>query len=645
MKLLDLYYRAFKRFRNHTLEDSTSSKLRKLIVQSNHSLESFEAKTYECIIEEDWLDNIEEGLIYIEKAIREDRQFIRTEGEVVPIEKVKKVSKASVEHLSRHSDLITRAPKDKGNIIPEKLYVVEKLSDYLVYENRFLYLLLCYLKDFIQIRLDKIRDKTTTYQSSLTMNKQVKANQRHIDYKLDYAEVYRNAPFLTDRYKAIPYINRVETIYEMTVSFLNMPLMKEVSKAPMIKPPVVKTNVLRMNPNFRAALALYDYVTSYTKDGYVINEVIKNYKPLPFEFSDELSETIMLTSSLSFMRGNDIKRYLEERYEEKEKLEQQAVEKKILDEIKRLKKRIVEMNEDPSEYILKLEKRNNQLEKTSVELIKQQDINQKLSLEVENLHQEKAVFESEIVRLNQDIHSKIDEIDTLNQKYYDDMLSSERIHEEELNTQKEAHRNYIIELMNTFNAEKIQIKEKHQEEIHEIRSEHQMEKEKLLNIYRDEISNLKVNHEQEIQSINNQHASVVNQFELLKQAFIDEIESTQAQVDLLKNQMIEMTNMYQKELQDQAKTIEELNEQIKYQNARYLGLKAQQGLLSDCDSFTTKEKFLQLELEMQAYKKLFKEEWKKTKAQIRSEVKRKTNIKNDKSLEEVESTEDENHLD
>ena len=176
---------------------------------------------YTCDIDIEWIENIEEGLIYVEKAIREDRQFIRTEGEVVPIEKVKRVSKASVEHLSRHSDLITRAPKDMNHIIPDKLYVVEKLSDYLVYENRFLYMLLCYLKDFIQMRLDKIRDKTTTYQSEMFMDKSVEANQRQLKYALNYSDVYKNDPFLVDEYKKIKYVDRLETIYAMVVSFFS----------------------------------------------------------------------------------------------------------------------------------------------------------------------------------------------------------------------------------------------------------------------------------------------------------------------------------------------------------------------------------------------------------------------------------------
>ena len=57
------------------------------------------------------LDVIEESghtINEVCKAIKMERQFIRSQGEVVDIEKVKIVSRDSVEHLARHSNMITR---------------------------------------------------------------------------------------------------------------------------------------------------------------------------------------------------------------------------------------------------------------------------------------------------------------------------------------------------------------------------------------------------------------------------------------------------------------------------------------------------------------------------------------------------------
>ena len=134
MRRLDCYYRGFKDYRRATADRTGCMKDRKRIADSNREQDKLESIKYLCKIKEDWVAAIEEGLVYVEKAVAEERQFIRTNGEVVPIEKVKKISKDSVEHLERHSDMITHVPENEDDLlVPDELYMVEKLSDYAVY--------------------------------------------------------------------------------------------------------------------------------------------------------------------------------------------------------------------------------------------------------------------------------------------------------------------------------------------------------------------------------------------------------------------------------------------------------------------------------------------------------------------------------
>ena len=158
MNQLNLYYRAFKDYRKHTKKDKLCIKQRQRIKEYSNEFDKLETIRTVCKVDEKWVEQIEIGLPFVEKAIAEERQFIKNEGEVLDIEKVKRVSKDSVEHLAKHSDLITHVPKDGGDIIPDKIYMVERLSDYAVYENRFIYMLLCYVRDFIDSRLKKIKE-------------------------------------------------------------------------------------------------------------------------------------------------------------------------------------------------------------------------------------------------------------------------------------------------------------------------------------------------------------------------------------------------------------------------------------------------------------------------------------------------------
>lgn len=606
MKLMELYFQAFRALRKHTKDDENSKKLRSAIIHSNHESEIFTTIKYECNIDVDWVENIEEGLRFVEKAINEDRQFIRTEGEVVPIEKVKRVSKSSIDHLSRHSNYITRIQKDRPNdIIPEKLYIVEKLSDYLVYENRFLYLLLTYTKDFVEIRLNKIKDKTTTYQSSISIDKDIEETSRNIKYKLEYSDLYKNDPFLLQKFKEIPLVNRVETVYAITVSLLSTPLMKACAKAPTLKPPVVKTNVLRMNQNFKAALKLYDYLTAYRGEGYEINEVEHVEQPFSNIMDDEIAETIELTSVIGYMSGNDIREMFEKKVALKEQKEEEELDQRIKDEIARLKKRIVELNEDPAEYILKLEKRNAKLEKTSNHLKEEKQKNADLEIKISDLINTRFDLERTINDLNNTISNKDLEMDSMNQKYFDDMTEAEEVHQKEIASLNEEH---------VLHVEKVQ-------------REEDQKREKMLEVFNFEKEEMEDAFEKEKQYM-------VEKYDLRAQmsnATIMKLEENIGELDS------EITS-FKSTVEELESNVKQLDDEKNYAHASYLALKKQQGLISDEDNYASKEMFKQLELERKAYNKMFKEQWKKAKQEIKRKAKSQTiqelkDIRNEDNIE------------
>ena len=96
MNQLDIYYRAFTDYRKQTLDVRECIRQRRTFKTTDVEFDKLESVKYLCTIKEDWVKAIEEGLVHVEKAVREERQFIRTNGEMVPIEKVRKV-KAEIE--------------------------------------------------------------------------------------------------------------------------------------------------------------------------------------------------------------------------------------------------------------------------------------------------------------------------------------------------------------------------------------------------------------------------------------------------------------------------------------------------------------------------------------------------------------------
>lgn len=368
MNELDVYYRALSKYRSVTTEDRECTLFRRSVAQADQGNDNIKITRNICTVEEDWIDEIEKGLVFIEKAIKEERQFIYSNGEVLEIEKVKNVSTESVRHLAKHSNLITKEQEGE-DIIPDKLYSVERLNDYAVYENRFLYMLLCYLRDFITIRYNKILDLSNKYDGTLTIKKEITHAKRKLSYSVDLHEERRDDEYLREHNSAKNVIDRMDLMLKTVMVFLATPLMEIAGKAPMLKPPITKTNVLKMDNNFKGAVALYDYIIAYEKPGYVCEVQTIEIAPFGDQLADEISEATGMLSFLTYSYGFNLTSILKSNYELEESLQRERELQKRREQLEALKRRISNMQEEPNEYILMLEQQIKTLESENRQII------------------------------------------------------------------------------------------------------------------------------------------------------------------------------------------------------------------------------------------------------------------------------------
>ena len=390
------------------------------------------------------------------------------------------------------------------------------------------------------------------------------------------------------------------------MALLETDLMVQVAKSPMIKPPITKTNVLKMNNNFKRSLALYDYVATYKGNGYTYKEVKYDFTPYSDQVADELAEVATLSSMLSFKYGNDIETILENNYQAEEERRKIEADKKLQDRIKKLKKRAFESNKTLEEYMLLLEERNRMLEKDSEELVLIKHEIEKLNEVIEELNQEKNELNRKIVELNEIIEEKINEINYLNQKYIEDMEALKLQHKAE------------IENINKVHQEEIDnIKIAHQEEIAALKLEFAEQRQKIIDEYEAKVNELdnqiKKSHEEKLQ--------LTNDFNRQIGELNDKIYTLQTQQDKLVNEYeIKLKNLEeeckkqlvsQKELFDSQisnKTTE--NSMIR---AELDALRTKHGLMLPSNDYSSKERFSELEEEFIAFNEFFKEQWKITK--------------------------------
>ncbi|MGN1295947.1 MAG: hypothetical protein ACI4U5_06010 [Bacilli bacterium] len=609
----DQLYRAFKEYRKGTIS-SELKKERKDLLNSNVEQDVCNSTKYFVNIESDWIESIEKGLEFVEKAIAEERQFIRTNGETVPIEKVKKVSKESVKHLAKHSEYITHLPEDESDdVIPDKIHIVEKLSDYAVYENRFLYMMLCFLRDFIQIRIDKIEEIRRTYEGNLYLNKSFETKYRQLGVEIKLVDHRTNNIHFVVNEKSDKLITRIKNIQQIVNSFLNGHLMKEVSKSPMIKPPVVKTNVLKMNNNFKNALACYEYIASYKGKGYEVEEVKNDLVPLEEKYGDELMEIISMLSFLAYKDGNNIDGYLENEYQKEEERRKILEQKELEERIKRLKKLVQESGQSMEEYMLLLEKRVNALLKDSEELTRKKNEIFLLNKTIEALNQEKENYLIKINELNQTIIEKMNEIDMLNQKYVDDMARVKQEHLDEIARINEAHDLNVQEERQKAIEETVL---KNKDFIDELNG--------IIEGYKSSIGQMKLNHENEMISLGNQKRLVEQKIEELTQARLELEKECEAKIaENIHNSSLliaEMEANKNKALNEMEEKYNEVVDQNIFYRAELTSIKYKNGTIKPNEDYTSREKFLELEDEFKAFNDYFEKQWSMTKKQIRKQI-------------------------
>ena len=571
MNRLDVYYRALRAYRGVTANRQCED-FRRVVAEANTENDEITVSRNICTVEEDWMDAIEMGLVFVEKAIREERQFIHSNGEVLPIEKVKHVSKESVQHLARHSNLITKERRGE-DMIPDHLYSVEKLNDYAVYENRFLYMLLCYLRDFITLRYEKVLELSACYDGTLRMNKQIVYRNQKITYSVDLHDERKNDKILLDGNPAKGAIDRMDLLLKAVLALLATPLMEIAGKAPKLKPPITKTNVLKMDNNFRGAMALYEYVVAYEKLGYSVEPNSVQLAPFSETLADELSEASGMLMFLTYEYGLDLNDTLKARFIEAENREREEQIRRKERQIALLKKKLAAKEITPEEYILELEGQVRLLESDNRRI-------PSLKAQIEALTEKDERSQAEILSLTEQT------------RRLGEQISEAAIaHEKEKTEMRAAHEEQLYQLVTRHEADLSDLKAKCEERIRENdarRAEEMRVREETMRAEREQLEG----------KLSAMDARYGKELSILR----DDLRRSES----ILGQVVGERNR--------------LSEENVICKARIHALQAQSGASFETDAFTEKEDFNELERELEAFVKFYEARWRITKKSIRKKL-------------------------
>ena len=480
MKNLDTLYEAYQNYKKLcVLDNDTDRFMRAYMNVKDRDSENVTTIFSVCHIEQDWVEAIEIGLPFFEKAIKEERQFIRNDGEVLPIEKIRKTSKDSIQDLAKHANYITHeAPDDvETEVLPDKMLMIQKESDFAIYENRVLYAGLMYLKDFVASRLVEIKETTNTYLVKQHIKKAIDMGSRKIHIDLDYDESRVNDPLLTEKNQERDVIDRLDQILTGILALLKTPLMREVSKVEMVSRPIAKTNILKMNRNFRESLACFEYIANYQGKGFSIEHIEKSLIPYTKAMNESYTEMLILLSFINYMYANgiseELKRDLEAIIKEREKQK----DNEILARLRNFHATAETKGQTLNEFLLAfeqgyriLEERNDELEleHKEMEVIRKKELKELQERHEAFVDDLKEAHEDEINEINRQNADKIAEIE---QEWNQKIVEYRNEKDDEVRQAKEETAQQVADIKESSRIELAEFKDQFTDHIKEMEKE------------------------------------------------------------------------------------------------------------------------------------------------------------------------------
>lgn len=474
------YYRSYKYMQDMLKSDFTHNYIEEALKDGDEGKDSIFGKTNEKVIDMDWVIAIEETLPYIQKAIDEQRRFIKQAENVVRIKKAKKI------------------------------LTVEREEGFAIYENRVLLTLIHKALMFVDDKHSKMKDVPNDSYNKITMNRHLELNQQKLDFSVNY--VNENHESLAEDLdvediESLSDFDRIRRIRQGLNECLATPLMKEIAKEPQVKPPLTQTNLLKENPNFKKAVELWNFLDTYKKKGFELVGEEYNGK-----MTDENKEDVYLAMEfqhfmMSITTNPALRKMLQEKYEE-----ENALAKEESDRPEKVKEMVLEAQTEAV--------RKEEIEKLTAEIT---ELKQKIAEQKQKIEEQANIIktqEGKIAALENERESHAKQVEQMNA----DFAEKTRIAEEnfanrlsakqkEFDDAQTAHNEYVTKL-NTDNANKIaELNTNHSNEVAQLKSDYENRIDTINKENATATANLKSDYEGQLTSMKADYTSQIKNYE------------------------------------------------------------------------------------------------------------------------------------
>lgn len=339
------FYKAYSLWKTTLDSDKKYEGYKKSLYAKTSGASSLKGVVGNKLLDFEWLERIEESLPFMDEAIRESRSFIEQKDEIVSIEKVKRINTQSIRHLAQHTNMIAKV-EDNGDVKPDRILNIFYESSFAIYENRFLYTLLGKLHDFVERRYQDLKSRDERIDIKYDINKTIRRKNKVSKMSLEFEYKSQAEDKKIDLKEDVSHLSgfdRVLRIRRILSDFYTLQLIRDLKGCEQIKPPIVKTNLLTKNVNFRTCMDLWDYVSRYRGTGYKYED--KEFAgKMPKKTDNTLADVFIFANFLTEITFNsDLRRNLELSYKKQVKLEDAIAKEKLRLEEEARKEEIQEL--------------------------------------------------------------------------------------------------------------------------------------------------------------------------------------------------------------------------------------------------------------------------------------------------------------
>ncbi len=247
-----------------------------------------------------FLDVIESTYPAILKIVKNPKKSIKYEQDIVAVEKARKVNSDTVRHLSSHTHLIKEIKDD--NVIPSKVLTTYAEEEIAIYENRFIKSLIKRMEMFIEHRYELMKESLESFETErLNVENKFVLSGQEVTINLDVAiknDLTVNLEVTKEQF------NRLVYVRDLIQSLKGSEFYRALAKSPDVLPPIMKTNIILHNPDFKMCYNLWIYLDNVDSIETNIDIREKNYR-YSKDFDADIND-VMVLALASFIKNRNI---------------------------------------------------------------------------------------------------------------------------------------------------------------------------------------------------------------------------------------------------------------------------------------------------------------------------------------------------